>query len=116
MPDPAEMSRLMANYHDLDDRLKMLSSNFADHAQKEQVLTTGLHEVVERLSFKLSRQDVQLEQILDAMTALGGSPSGFVGLAQEVGFSFRFTKRLLKWLFGLAAGLGTVWALRDHWK
>lgn len=82
--------------------------------ERQAALSKEVVELVERQRMMASHQakvGEQLQYILEAMTVIAGSPSGFVGLAQDVRGSVRVTKRVWKLLLGGAAAVTTLWGL-----
>lgn len=77
----------------MDDRNKAMASNVAELAQR-----------YERMQGQIGTLAGQMQQVLDAMRAIGNTPSGFVGLARDVGGTVRMTKRLGRWALGVATG------------
>lgn len=82
----------------MDDRHKGMASHLAELASRQQALTQQVGIVA-----------TQMRQVLDAMKALGGTPSGFVGFAQDVGGSVRMGRRVAKWLVGAATGAAALY-------
>lgn len=83
----------------IDDLQRNMAANVAELSRRQQVLYGAVR-----------KQADQLQQVLEAMKALGGTPSGFVRLAEDFGGSVGMAKRLWKLLAAVAAGVAALYA------
>lgn len=82
----------------MDDRHKAMAAHIAELSARQQALTQQIATV-----------GAQVRQVLEAMQAFGGTPSGFVGLARDVSGSFRMGRRLVRWAIGAATGAAALY-------
>lgn len=82
----------------MDDRHKSMAANIAELANRQMGLQSQITTLAD-----------QMREVLDAMRALGGTPSGFVGLARDVGGSVRMTRRIFKWALGAATTVAALY-------
>lgn len=84
----------------MDDRDRSMAMNIA-----------ALHDRQGQLKSQMNTQGEQLSQIVTGVNMLAGSPSNFVGIAQEVGGSVKMTKRIGGWIVALATAIAALWGV-----
>lgn len=120
-PPPAEgweqlcrdVPALRAQLDQFAEEQHAISRRLSQMADLDRNMVNNIEELSRRqlaMHAQMTTHAGQLAQVLRAHSALAGSPSGFVGLAQDVGGSVRMTKRLWKAAVGVATGAAALLA------